>query len=99
MDDLFRQLIIERYKNPYHRGELDPADISFEDDNPYCGDHIRVDVRLDEHDIVTEAVFSGQGCSISLASADLLLEHIQGKTLDEHDDRIDKLEVHSGVAA
>jgi len=83
MDDLFRELIIERFKNPYHRGELDPADISFEDDNPYCGDHIRVDVRLDEHNVVTEAVFSGQGCSISLASADLLLEHIHGKTLDE----------------
>jgi nitrogen fixation NifU-like protein len=83
MDDLYRQLIIDRYKNPFHRGVLDPVDITFEDDNPYCGDHIRVDVRLDEREVVTEAAFSGQGCSISQAAADLLMEYIHGKTLDE----------------
>ncbi len=83
MDDLYRELIIERFKNPYYRGELDPVDFTFEDDNPFCGDHIRVDVRLDEHDVVTEAAFSGVGCSISQAAADLLMEYIHGKTLDE----------------
>ena len=70
MDDLYRELIIERYKAPQFRGELDPHDITFEDDNPLCGDHIRVDLRLDENEIVTEAAFSGQGCAISQASAD-----------------------------
>ena len=83
MDDLYRELIIDRYKNPQYRGELDPHDITFEDDNPYCGDHIRVDVRLDENGIVTEAAYSGEGCSISQASADLLIESIQGKSLEE----------------
>ncbi|MBU0511704.1 MAG: SUF system NifU family Fe-S cluster assembly protein [Chloroflexi bacterium] len=83
MDDLYRELIIERYKTPYYRGQLDPHDISFEDDNPLCGDHIRIDVRLDENERVTEAAFSGHGCSISQASADLLVESIHGKTLDE----------------
>jgi nitrogen fixation NifU-like protein len=83
MDDLYRELIIDRYKNPIYRGELDPNDITFEDDNPLCGDHIRIDLRVDEDDVVTEAMFSGQGCAISLASADLLLEAVQGKHLDD----------------
>ncbi len=83
MDDLYRELIIERYKNPLYRGELDPHDISFEDDNPLCGDHIRIDLRVDENDVVTEAVFNGQGCAISQASADLLVELVIGKPLEE----------------
>jgi nitrogen fixation NifU-like protein len=83
MDDLYRELIIDRYKNPLYRGELDPHDISFEDDNPLCGDHIRIDLRVDENERVTEAMFDGRGCAISQASADLLVESIQGKSLDE----------------
>jgi len=83
MDDLYRDAIIDRYKNPSYRGELNPHDISFEDDNPLCGDHIRIDLRVDENNRITEAAFSGQGCAISQASADMLVESIIGKTLDE----------------
>jgi len=83
MDDLYRELIIDRYKNPLYRGELDPNDISFEDDNPLCGDHIRIDLRVDEDGKVTEAAFDGHGCAISQASADLLVESVIGKTVDE----------------
>lgn len=83
MDDLYREQIIERYKNPLHRGTLDPHDISYEDDNPLCGDRIRIDLRVDENQVVTEAAFSGQGCSISQASADLLVETVIGKQLDD----------------
>ena len=83
MDDLYREQIIDRYQNPLFKGELDPNDISFEDSNPLCGDEIRIDLRIDERDLVQEAVFSGHGCAISQASADLLMERIQGKSLDE----------------
>jgi nitrogen fixation NifU-like protein len=83
MDDLYRQLIIDRYKNPLYRGSLDPHDIAFEDDNPLCGDHIRVELRLDGDHVVKEAAFEGHGCAISQASADLLMENVIGKTLDE----------------
>ncbi len=83
MDDLYREVIIERYKTPYYRGHLDPHDIFFEDDNPVCGDHIEITLRLDENDIVTEAAFDGHGCSISQASADLLVESVHEKKLDE----------------
>ena len=83
MDDLYRELIIDRYKNPQMQGNLDPNDFSYEDDNPLCGDRIRIDLRVDGNDIVTDAVFNGEGCAISLASVDLLLESIIGKSLDE----------------
>jgi nitrogen fixation NifU-like protein len=83
MDDFYRELIIDRYQNPQFRGELNPHDISFEDSNPLCGDELRIDLRVDKDDNILEAAFSGRGCAISLASADLLLEHIQGKSLSE----------------
>lgn len=83
MDDLYREIIIERYKTPLFRGVLDPHDITFEDENPLCGDQIRIDLRVDENCIVTEAAFSGHGCAISQASADLLLESVVGKSLEE----------------
>lgn len=83
MDDLYRELIIDRYQNPHHRGELEPNDITFEDDNPLCGDHVRIDLRVDGDEKVIEAAFSGRGCAISQASADLLVEEIIGKPLDE----------------
>lgn len=83
MDDLYREIIVERYKTPLFRGVLDPHDITFEDENPLCGDQIRIDLRVDENGIVTEAAFSGHGCAISQASADLLLESVVGKSLEE----------------
>lgn len=83
MDDLYRELIIDRYKNPHYRGTLDPHDISFQDDNPLCGDHIRIDLRVAEDGRVQEALFDGHGCAISQASADLLIESILGKNIEE----------------
>jgi len=79
MDDLYREVIIDRYKNPLYRGKLDPSDITFEDDNPLCGDHIHIDLRLAKDGSIAEAAFDGHGCAISQASADLLLESIIGK--------------------
>ena len=83
MDDLYREVIIEHYKNPSHRGQLDPHDISFADNNPVCGDHIRIDLRVDNDGKVTEATFDGHGCAISQASADLLVDSIIGKSVEE----------------
>jgi nitrogen fixation NifU-like protein len=65
------------------KGDLDPHDFSYEDDNPLCGDRIKIDLRVDQEGRVTDAAFSGEGCAISMASADLLMEEILGKSIDE----------------
>lgn len=83
MDDFYRELIIDRYQNPHFRGELNPNDITFEDSNPLCGDELRIDLRVNENGQIVEAAFGGRGCAISLASADMLLEFVQGKSLEE----------------
>lgn len=83
MDDLYREIIIEHYKNPVRRGKLNPHDISFADNNPLCGDHIQVDLNLDGSGMVTDARFDGHGCAISQASADLLVDSIVGKNIEE----------------
>ena len=83
MEDLYREIIIERYKEPVNKGVLEPNDITFEDDNPFCGDHIRIDLRLDNDNKIAEAAFSGHGCAISQASADLLIDLIKGKSVEE----------------
>jgi nitrogen fixation NifU-like protein len=83
MDDLYREIIIERYKEPFYKGTLDPNDISFSDENPFCGDQIQIDLRVNDDGTISEATFSGHGCAISQASADLLLESIIDKSLEE----------------
>jgi nitrogen fixation NifU-like protein len=83
MDDLYREVIIDRYKHPRYRGVLEPHDISFEDDNPLCGDHIRIDLRVGEDGCVSEVAFDGHGCAISQASADLLVESVLGKSIED----------------
>ena len=83
MDDLYREVIIEHYKNPGYRGHLDPHDIQFADSNPLCGDHIEVTLRKDDQGHVADARFDGHGCAISQASADLLMESIIGKPVEE----------------
>ena len=80
---IYREQIIDLYENPLNFGELDPADFSYEEDNPLCGDVIRIDVRLDEQNRVAEVAWSGDGCAISQASASLLTEEIKGLSLDE----------------
>ena len=101
MDDLYREVIIDRFKNPQFRGELDPHDLFFEDDHPLCGDHIQITLRVGDDEKVTEALFDGKGCSISQATADLLLEEVVGKSISEikemtNDDIIDLLGIELG---
>ena len=82
MDTLYREEIMDHYKCPRNRGMLDPADISYEDSNPVCGDVIRIDLNVKEN-IVKEIRFSGKGCAISQAAASMLTEMVQDKNLDE----------------
>ncbi len=81
-DSIYREIILEHSRNPRNRGTLDPADFTYEDVNPMCGDEIRIDVRVkDDH--VSEIKFSGRGCAVSQASASILTEMAEGKSLAE----------------
>jgi len=80
--DLYREIILDHYRNPRNRGTLDPHDYSAEDVNPLCGDEVRIDVRVAD-DKVDEIKFSGRGCAVSQASASILTEMVEGMTLDE----------------
>lgn len=94
-DDIYREIILDHYKNPRNRGTLDPHDFSYEDVNPLCGDEVRIDVRV-ENDKVKEIAFSGRGCAVSQASASILTEMVEGLPLDEvkaitKDDLLDEI--------
>lgn len=81
--DIYREQIIDLYENPLNFGTLEPHTFSYEEDNPLCGDVIRIDVRLDDAQRVAAVAWSGDGCAISQASASLLTEEIKGMHLDE----------------
>ena len=81
-DSIYREIILDHYQNPRNRGTLDPNDYTYEDSNPLCGDEVRIDVRVKDGK-VDEVAFSGQGCAISQASASILMELVEGKSLDE----------------
>ncbi len=82
MDDLYRENILEHYKNPSNYGTLQDPDISYTDSNPLCGDEIRIDINLDNNK-VKDVRFQGKGCAISKASASMLTEMIEGMSLEE----------------
>ena len=81
-ENLYREIILDHYRNPRNKGTLDPADYSFEDTNPLCGDEVRMDLRVKDG-VVDEVRFSGRGCAISQASASMLTEMVEGQPLDE----------------
>ena len=82
--DMYRQQILDHYKNPRNHGELEDPTFSHVGENPSCGDTIRMDVRLaDDGETIEYVAFSGDGCAISQASASMLSERLQGLTLDE----------------
>ena len=82
MSDLYREQILDHFRNPRNHGTLDPADATFEDSNPLCGDRIRMDIRLDGNRIA-DIRFSGRGCAISQAAASMLTELALGQTIEE----------------
>lgn len=81
--DIYEEHVLDHYEDPYHRGPLETATHAHEADNPLCGDVIHVDLKLDASGKVQEAWFSGEGCVISQASASMLMEKIEGKTVEE----------------
>jgi nitrogen fixation NifU-like protein len=82
MDALYRAEILEHYRRPHHYGQLEDADITHHDANPFCGDDITIDLKIRDGKVV-DAAFRGKGCAISQASASMLMDEIIGASLDD----------------
>ena len=95
---MYRQQILDHYRNPRNYGELSDPTFSHTGENPSCGDEIQVDIVLDGDDVIEQVAFSGDGCAISQAAASMLTGELVGLTLDDlqeldRDDVLDLLGV------
>jgi nitrogen fixation protein NifU and related proteins len=81
LDTLYRQVIMDHYKNPRNRGSLEDETLTIDMNNPTCGDRIHLTLKV-EDGIVTDAKFDGEGCSISMSSASMMTQAIKGQPID-----------------
>ncbi len=83
-DDMYREVILDHYKNPRGHGVIEDADARAEGLNPLCGDEVTIYVQFDEDgETIDEVKFSGRGCAISQASTSMLMEMVKGRKVDE----------------
>ena len=83
-DDLYREVILDHYKNPRNYGLLEPSDARAEGQNPLCGDEVSVSIRFGPDGETIEAVgFEGRGCAISQAATSMLTDIVRGRTASE----------------
>jgi nitrogen fixation NifU-like protein len=80
--DIYKELILDYYRNPRNFGKLESFDISSRDTNPLCGDEISIQIKVGDGKRVEQIKFSGKGCAISLASASMLTEMAKGRELE-----------------
>lgn len=80
--DIYREIILDYYRNPRNFGKIDSPDITLRESNPLCGDEIEIQVKFDG-DKVKDIKFNGKGCAISQASASMLTEMVMGKSLED----------------
>jgi nitrogen fixation protein NifU and related proteins len=79
-DDIYREIILDHYRNPRNKGRLEHADVSTHDSNPLCGDEIDIHLKVEQGKI-KDIKFEGRGCAISQASASMLTEMVMDKPL------------------
>jgi nitrogen fixation NifU-like protein len=82
LDDLYRDIILDHYRNPRHKGHLATPTASHEGLNPLCGDEVTIEVQLEDGRLA-DVAYTGSGCSISQSSASMMTEAIEGKSVDE----------------
>ena len=80
LDELYREVILDHYRNPRRRGTLDGDHVHAEGNNPSCGDEFSLDLVI-EDGVITDAAMQGQGCSISQASGSMMMDAIVGKSV------------------
>lgn len=98
LSSLYQQLILEHYKSPRNKGELEERTVEVHMNNPVCGDEIRLQLRI-EDDTIEDAKFVGQGCSISQASVSIMTTLLEGRSLTDAEGLADRFtEVMHGDA-
>jgi len=85
LGDLYKEVNIDHTKSPRNFGKLDPCSHDAEGFNPLCGDQLHVYLQINEHNIIEDIKFEGQGCSISTASASLMTQVLKGKSIAEYE--------------
>lgn len=81
LEQLYRSVIMDHYKHPRNKGELDSGTITIDMNNPTCGDEIRLMLEVKDN-IIDDVRFEGHGCSISMASASMMTEAVKGKNVE-----------------
>jgi nitrogen fixation NifU-like protein len=82
-EEIYQEHILDHYEDPYHRGRCEHCTHCHEDDNPLCGDRVRMELHVDDGGTMREVYFNGEGCCISQAAASMLVERFDGKTVDD----------------
>jgi nitrogen fixation protein NifU and related proteins len=82
LDNLYRQVIMDHYKNPRNKGVLDEGSLTVNMNNPTCGDRIQLTMKVEDGK-VTDSKFEGEGCSISMSSASMMTQAIKGRSVEE----------------
>ncbi len=82
LDDLYQEIILEHYKQPKNQGSIDDPDVVVEGRNPFCGDQIKLTMRVRDG-VIEDVKFAGSGCAISQASASIMTERIKGRRTEE----------------
>lgn len=82
LDQLYRTVIMDHYKNPRNKGSLEENSVTIDMNNPTCGDRIHLTLKLADG-VVEDAKFDGEGCSISMSSASMMTQIVKGKSLDD----------------
>jgi nitrogen fixation NifU-like protein len=82
-EEIYQEHVLDHYEDPYHKGHCMHPTHVHEDDNPLCGDVIRIELQLDSQGTIRDIWFEGDGCCISQASASMLVERMDGKSVDD----------------
>lgn len=82
LDSLYREVILDHYKNPRGHGVIDGADAEAEGQNPLCGDEVSIAIDF-EGDTIADVKFQGRGCAISQAATSMLMDMVKGRTAQE----------------
>ena len=83
LNSLYREVILDHAQNPHNKGELASASHQITLNNPTCGDVINLQINLGDDEKIKEVAYTGDGCTISQASASMMTEAVKGKTKEE----------------